>query len=78
MTALSVYNCQNTTNDMSNKTHTRRVSSTRLRSLLDQLVDELCSAQERVTLAVSSNTFNIHLDDATLNISISQKEGGEL
>ena len=55
-----------TQNDMSNKTHTRRVSSARLRTLLDQLVDEifanlknsyyLCSAKfyERVSLPLSN------------------------
>ena len=63
---------------MSNKTHTRRVSSARLRALLDQLVDELCASQDRMTVAITGNTFNIHLDDATLNISMNHAmEGGD-
>ena len=65
---------------MSNKTHTRRVSSARLRTLLDQLVDELCNAQSSLTVAVSGNTFNIHFDDATINISMNPaqaQEGGD-
>ena len=61
-----------------NKKHSRRVSTAKLHRLLDELVDEICTAQDRVTLALSDNTFNIHLDDATINISVNPAgKGGE-
>ena len=63
---------------MSNKTKIRRVSAARLRNLLDELVDGICNAQDRVTLDLSGNTFNIHLDDATVNITVNLTgKGGE-
>ena len=60
------------------KKHSRRVSAAKLRKLLSELTDEICSAQERVTLAISGNTFEIHLEDAIINIYLSaSQEGGE-
>ena len=62
---------------MSNK-KSRRVSAAKLHKLLSELTDEICSAQERVTLAISGNTFEIHLEDAIINIYLSaSQEGGE-
>ncbi|MBD5318697.1 MAG: hypothetical protein HDS09_05490 [Bacteroides sp.] len=63
---------------MSNKNHSCRVSSAKLRTLLDQLVDKIRTSQDRVILALSGNTFNIHFNDATINISMKPaKEGGD-
>lgn len=54
---------------------TRRVSSKKLRAIFAELADEICNAQDRVTLALNGNTFEIHLEDATVNITINE-EGG--
>ncbi len=60
---------------MTNKKHSRRVSSKKLRAFLTEIADEICNAQDRVTLAMSGNTFEIYLEDATINITINE-EGG--
>lgn len=59
-----------------NKTkQSRRVSSKRLRTFLGELADEICNAQDRVTLALNGNTFEIHLEGGSINITINE-EGG--
>lgn len=60
---------------MNNKTQSRRVSSKKLRALLAELADEICAAQEKVTLSLTGNTFEIHLEGGSINITINE-EGG--
>ena len=62
------------------KKHSRRVASEKIRGILNQLADSICESQDNVILALFDNSFVIHLDGATLNISMSQtasaKKGG--
>ncbi len=60
---------------MNNKTQSRRVSSKKLRAVLAELADDICAAQEKVTLSLTGNTFEIHLNGGTINITINE-EGG--
>ncbi len=60
---------------MNKPKQSRRVSSKKLRALLTNLTDEICNAQDRVTLALNGNTFEIHLEGGTINITINE-EGG--
>lgn len=60
-----------------NKKQTRRISAAKLRGLFEQLTDDICSGRDRVTVALFNNTFVIHLEGGTVNISICQ-EGGAL
>lgn len=61
---------------MNKPKQSRRVSSKKLRALLTNLTDEICNAQDRVTLALNGNTFEIHLEGGTINITINEE--GEL
>ena len=58
-----------------NKNQSRRVSSKKLRAILAELADDICAAQDKVTLSLTGNTFEIHLNGGTINITINE-EGG--
>ncbi|MCX4289059.1 MAG: hypothetical protein OSJ46_06105 [Duncaniella sp.] len=60
---------------MTNKKQSRRVSSKKLRAILAELADDICTAQEKVTLSLTGNTFEIHLEGGSINITINE-EGG--
>ncbi len=60
---------------MNNKTQSRRVSSKKLRAILAELADDICAAQDKVTLTLTGNTFEIHLEGGSINITINE-EGG--
>ena len=60
---------------MKEKKQSRRVSSKKLRALLAELANDICGAQDKVTIALHGNTFEIHLDGGTINITINE-EGG--
>lgn len=62
---------------MNNKTQSRRVSSKKLRAILAELADDICAAQDKVTLTLTGNTFEIHLEGGSINITINE-EGGAL
>ena len=61
---------------MNKPKQSRRVSSKKLHASLTNLTDEICNAQDRVTLALNGNTFEIHLEGGTINITINEE--GEL
>lgn len=76
---FSVYK-PNTITSM-NQFQSRRVNAGKLREMLNDFADQICNAQERITIALSGNTFEIHLDGGTINITINEPlttEGGEL
>ncbi len=58
------------------KPHSRRITAKRLRAFLNGIADDLCSIQDKMTIAVTGNTFEIHLEGASINITIN-REGGE-
>ena len=60
---------------MNNKKHSRRVSSKKLRAILTELADDICAAQEKVALSLTGNTFQIHIEGGSINITINE-EGG--
>ncbi len=63
---------------MNKPKQTRRVSSRKLRAAFNDIADMICGGQDRVTLSLSGNTFEIHLENATINISVNEsKEGGD-
>lgn len=60
---------------MNKQKQTRRVSRAKLRELLTATVDEICAAQDKVTLSLTGNTFGIHLYGATINFTVNEKGG---
>ena len=62
-------------NKMNKPKQSCRVSSKKLRAFFAELADEICNAQDRVTLALTGNTFEIHLEGGTINITVNE-EGG--
>ena len=62
---------------MNDKKQSRRVSSKKLRALLTELANDICAAQDKVTLTLTGNTFEIHLEGGSINITINE-EGGAL
>lgn len=59
------------------KKQTKSVSAKGLRKLLGNIADDICSAQERMNIALSGNTFEIHLECASISITINEQKGGE-
>lgn len=60
---------------MNKPKQSRRVSSKKLRTIFAVLADEICNAQDRVTLALNGNTFEIHLEGGTINITVNEERG---
>lgn len=60
---------------MTNKKHSRRVSSKKLRAILTELANDICQAQDKITVSLTGNTFEIHLEGGSINITINE-EGG--
>lgn len=60
---------------MNNKTQSRRVSSKKLRAILAELANDICQAQDKITVSLTGNTFEIHLEGGSINITINE-EGG--
>lgn len=58
-----------------NQKHSRRVASEKVRGILNELADAVCQAQDKVILSLTGNTFEIHLEGGTINITVCQ-EGG--
>lgn len=51
------------------------MASEKVRGILAELADAICNAQDKVVLGLSGNTFEIHLEGGTINISIDMKGG---
>ncbi len=64
-------------NVMNKPKQARRVSSKRIRAIFSEIADEICNAHERVTLAMSGNTIEFHLEGGSINITINEPKGGE-
>lgn len=64
-----------THNSMNNKKQSRRVSSKKLRALLNEITDDICAVQDKIIVSLTGNTFEIHLEGGSINITINE-EGG--
>ncbi len=53
----------------------KKVSAKRLRETLIDMVNDICNAQDKVLVHLHGNTFELHLDAGTINITINE-EGG--
>lgn len=60
---------------MNNKKQSRRVSSKKLRALLNEITDDICAVQDKIIVSLTGNTFEIHLEGGSINITINE-EGG--
>ena len=61
-----------------NKPQRRRIPAPRLRELLHELADDICNARELISFTMRGNTFELHIDGGTINISINEpRKGGE-
>jgi len=60
---------------MNKPKQSRRVTSEKVRGILSELADTICNAQDKVILGLSGNTFVIHLEGGTINISVDMKGG---
>lgn len=58
-----------------NEKQSRRIKSAKLRELFAEMADSICQTQDRVILSVTGNTFEIHLEGGSINITINE-EGG--
>lgn len=58
-----------------NKKQSRRVDSEQVRGILADLADAICELQNKVTLSMQGNTFEINLEGASITININE-EGG--
>ena len=56
----------------------RTVPASRLRRFLAEFAEDLTDGLEAVLVSSNNNTFHIHLEGATVNISISQRKKGGL
>ena len=74
MTAVFLSVMRNKTIVM-NKKQTRRVVSEQLCGILTDLADAICELQNKVTLSMQGNTFEIHLEGGSITININE-EGG--
>ena len=63
------------TSKMSKPNQSRRIASRKLHRIFAEIADEICKAQDHVTIALSGTSFQIHLEGATININI-KEEGG--
>ena len=63
-------------NNNQNK-QTREVKASKLRELLKDLFGDLCAGLDTVSVALTGNTFEIHLEGATVNITVNQEKGGQ-
>ena len=62
---------------MANTKQTRKLAPWQLRRALAQLADEICIGREPITVNLSGNTFEIHIDDISINITVNQKGGAQ-
>ena len=58
---------------MNNKKQSRRVKSAKVRELFAMMANEICKGQDKVTLSLTGNTFEIHLEGGSINITINEK-----
>lgn len=61
---------------MNKNRQSRSVASKKVRDFLAELADEIMQAQDRVTVALSGNTFSIHLEAASINITVNESPKG--
>lgn len=54
----------------------RRIPAPQLRKLLHELADDICNAREQISFTLSGNTFELHIEGGTINISINEPKGG--
>lgn len=54
----------------------RKLNSAKLRQFFEMMADEICQMQDKVTMSITGNTFEINLEGATVNITFN-KEGGQ-
>ena len=71
---FSVYNAKQARH-MANTKQTRKLAPWQLRRALAQLADEICIGREPITVNLSGNTFEIYIDDISINITVSEKGG---
>lgn len=55
--------------------HERKISASRLRRFLAAAAEDITDGIDTVSLALRGNTFEIHLEGATINITINEKGG---
>ena len=52
------------------------VASEKVRGILAELADAICASTPTVVLSTQGSTIHIHIEDLTLNISLSDAKGG--
>ena len=62
-------------NQTTAKRHERKISASRLRRFIAAATEDITAGIDTVTLSLSGNTFEIHLEGGSINISINE-EGG--
>ena len=62
---------------MSKTKKSRTLAPWQLRRALAQLADEICDGRDPITVELSGNTIEIHLDGGSVNISVNQKGGAQ-
>lgn len=55
----------------------RTVASKRVSDLIHELADAIASEQRTVSLSLAGNTFTVHMENTSINITICEKGGQE-
>lgn len=60
------------------KNQTKTISARRLRQLIASMAEDITAGAQSVKVSLQGNTFNIHLQGASINITINElQKGGE-
>ena len=57
---------------MSKQKQIRRVRKEKVRAILSEIVDAICAAEDKVTVALSGNTFSFLITGGTVNITVNE------
>ena len=62
---------------MDNKTRKGHIPAERVREAFSELAEIICSGHERINLSLSGNSFTLHLEGATVNITVSERPAAQ-
>ena len=70
----------NSMNNNSNNTrerYTRKITASRLRRFLADMAEDITAGVDRIPVTARGGCIAIHLEGATINITINREKGGE-
>ncbi len=58
--------------------YTRKITASRLRRFLADMAEDLTAGRDTVTVSARGASIALHLEGATINITINREKGGAL